>query len=246
MKALSLLFCLALLSAGGAFAQQKAPGAAPAKEDAQTSATAAYAPIPKAELDKLLDKISVRLGAVRSFRSRFTQERHLALFMDVLRTSGTCYFQAPDRFRWELTAPYSSVLIFNHDKVAKFELSQNQLKYIQSGAYDVIKGLMGQMTGWMRGDFKESAGAFTLSVLNGPDWRLIMTPRSSKMSDYIKTIELSMDKQKFQVSRIVIREPEEDFIEITFFDTRENVPLDSGVFDVQHPSTMHGDHDSAK
>ena len=213
--------------------------AEPAAGEDKTSTTMTL--LAPAQAEAALGQIGQKMGEVRSFEAAFTQDHHLAMFMDVLKASGRCFFAAPDKFRWEITAPYHSILVFNRDRVAKFEEKDGAMKYVESGAYDIIRGLMAQMTGWMRGDFKAGGDAFAMAALEGAkEYQLQLTPKSKEMQQYIRRIEVYINKNPLQTSRIVIREPEEDRIEIRFSEVRENAALDEKLFDVKQPLAVAG------
>lgn len=199
------------------------------------SAAAPPSPLSAPDAEALLARISERMGAVRSFEAPFVQEHHLSMYVDVLKARGVSYFQAPDRFRWELSEPYRSLLVYDRERVAKFEERDGRLRYVESGAYDAIRGLMGQMTGWMRGDFRETRDGFALRALEGRDYEIELTPRSRQMLQYIQRIEVYLRKDPIQIARIVIREPEKDYIEIRFGAVRENVALRRELFDTRSP-----------
>ena len=209
-------------------------GAAPseAKRLAPSSSTL----LSDAAAAALMKQISERMGAVTSFEARFIQEHRLTLYLDVLTANGVCYFQAPDRFRWEILAPYHSILVFNHDRAAKFEDRDGNLTYVKSGAYDIIRGLMAQMTSWMRGDFTGDQDTFAIRVFAGTaGYELELTPRGKEIKQYIQHIEVHLKKEPLQTARIVIREPEQDYLEITFCDVRENTALDAELFNPRKP-----------
>lgn len=189
-----------------------------------------------AETDTLLSKIYQRMGATKSFDAAFIQEHHLAMFMDVLKARGMCYYQAPDRFRWELFTPYRSILAYNHDRVAKFEFRDGQMKYIESGAYDVIRGLMSQMTGWVHGDFKSDRENFDLAAYDGKrEYLMVLAPRKKEMLQYIQRIEVYLKKEPIQTTRIVVREIEQDTIEINFSNVHENIEMNAELFNTKKP-----------
>lgn len=203
-----------------------------------------YAPLAGDESTALLRKISQHLGAVRSFDADFVQEHHLALYLDVLKARGVSAFQSPDRFRWEMTAPYRSILVYNRGAVAKFEERNGRMTYVESGTYDLLRGLMGQMTGWMRGDFQDSQGRFSLRALVGPEYQLELIPKSKEMLQYVRGIEVYLHKEPISIARIVIREPEEDFIEIRFERLRPNSSPADALFDTKNQSTIATPHEN--
>jgi outer membrane lipoprotein-sorting protein len=106
--------------------------------------------------------------------------------------------------------------------------------------------LLGQMTSLMRGDFKASQETFTVSALQGRDYRIVLTPRVKALGEYIRAIELTLDRDRYQVSKIVIREPEGDFIQIVFSDVRENVPFARELFDTKNPALKNESHREKK
>lgn len=196
-----------------------------------------YSSLSTDESTALLQSISAHLGAVRSFDANFFQEHHLAMYLDVLKARGVSAFQSPDRFRWELTDPYRSVLIYNRGNVAKFEERNGRMQRVDSGAYDLLRNLMGQMTAWMRGDFKDAQTRFNLRALVGPEYQLELTPKAKEMLQYVRRIEVYLHKDPITIARIVIREPEEDFIEIRFENLHQNSSPADALFDTKNQST---------
>lgn len=196
-----------------------------------------YAALAADESAALLKKISQHLGAVRSFDANFVQEHHLALYLDVLTARGVSAFQSPDRFRWEMTAPYRSILVYNRGAVAKFEERSGGMTYVESGTYDLLRNLMGQMTAWMRGDFQDAQTRFSLRALVGPEYQLELIPKAKEMLQYVRGIEIYLHKDPISIARIVIREPEEDFIEIRFEHVRQNSSPADALFDTKRQST---------
>lgn len=215
--------------------------------DAEDRSPARAAPPPSTaladgETAALLAKISAHLGAVRSFTAAFVQEHHLAIFLDVLKARGANAFQAPDRFRWEVTEPYHSLLIYDRGVVAKFEERDGRMQPVDSGAADLMRDLMGRMTSWMRGDFQATRESFTLQAREGQEYALEMTPKAKEMLRYIQRIELYLSKDPLRIVRIVIREPEEDRIEIRFENLRENGALGNELFDTKNPPVIPSPH----
>jgi len=199
------------------------------------SAAEASHPLADSEGEALLAHFADVMGEVRSFEAPFVQEHHLSAFLDVLKARGISYFRAPDQFRWELLEPYHSLLVYNRDQVAKFDVRDGKLQYVESGAYDAIRGLMGQLTSWMRGDFRATREGFSVKVYEGSEYEIALTPRSEQMLRYIQRIEVYLRKDPIQAARIRIREPEQDFIEIRFDEVRENAPLRPELFDSRNP-----------
>ena len=82
--------------------------------------------------------------------------------------------------------------------------------------------------------------------VKGKDYRIVLTPRVKALGEYIRAIELTLDHDSYQVSKIVIREPEGDFIQIVFSDVRENVPFARELFDTKNPALKNTVRDGKK
>ena len=82
-----------------------------------TSAAAATAedlPLQPASTRSRNPGIAAQDVLARSVYLEFTQERHLKLFTEPLKSEGVMLIERPDQIRWETTAPYQSILLGNH------------------------------------------------------------------------------------------------------------------------------------
>ena len=182
-----------------------------------------------------LKAIETRLASIKTLRTDFTQNRHMSLFMDVLSSKGILFFRKPDLLRWELTAPYKSIMIFNGGDVAKFQLKDGMLKKQKSGMEDLMRGVLEQILSMMQGDFTKVSEAYRIEVKEGNDYLLLMSPKSEGMAKAISSIELHISKATVHMKRIVIREPGEDYLEIIFTNNREESSLNMGLFNTENP-----------
>jgi hypothetical protein len=88
---------------------------------------------------------------------------------------------------------------------------------------------------WIRGDFKSAREAYNLSLLKGPDYRLVLKPRAKGLGEIIHSVELSIHPKTLHVTAVTIREPEGGCITIRFKEERINAPLEQALFDLNHP-----------
>ena len=194
-----------------------------------------YQPLSPEDTSRFLDDVATTLGGVRTLRTSFVQEREIPLFLDTLKAKGVCYFQAPDKIRWELTEPYVSLLIHNTNKAAKFDMVEGSLRKMRPGAEDALREILGQIMSWIRGDFKSAREAYNLSLLKGPDYRLVLKPRAKGLGEIIQSVELSIHPKTLHVTAVTIREPEGGRITIRFKEGTINAPLEQALFDLDHP-----------
>lgn len=181
-----------------------------------------------------LQKLGAQIRLTKTYQADFNQERHLAVFKDILRSTGRIYFQLPDKLRWETREPYVSLLISNGSHVARFLGENGGLKKMQLGMEDMLQQVMGEISGIMRGDFQALFSQYRILLSDSKD-HLQLIPRSEDRKKSIASLEFSLEPATGKVTRVVIREPQGDFIEISFFHGIENSPLDESLFSLQSP-----------
>jgi len=185
--------------------------------------------------DADLKRLAEHIKLTSSYEADFVQERHLALFKDVLKSTGKIYFEVPDKLRWEITDPYVSLLISNNGQVARFTTEDNRLKKMDLGNQEMFQQIIREMTGIMRGDFQALFSQYRI-LLSQPMDHLILLPRSKEIQKSIASLEFAIQPDNGKVTQVMIREPEKDFVQIQFQNTKENVKLDPAIFSLQAPT----------
>ncbi len=176
------------------------------------------------------------LAPIQTLQARFIQERRVSIFVDTLVTTGVCLFEPPKRLRWELTAPYVSVLIHSPDGVSKFDEEEGQLRKMQLGGEEILTQVLGQIVEWMRGDFGRAREAYLIEVRHtGESNLLTLRPRSEKLREVLQTIELTVNPANYHVTQVMIRETAEDSVQIRFIQEKINEPLPEKAFDLKKP-----------
>lgn len=193
-----------------------------------------------AEADIFIQNMAGTLKTKKSMRVDFKQERHLSVFLEPLVSKGSCFFQDPKRMRWEIEEPYRSLLIFNDNRVAKYDFEQGTPRRLTLGSEDVIREVLVQIMDWMKGDFRNSAEVYNIRIYKNENIRLRLIPRSSGLLENIQFIELHIDPLTKQITQVVIRENETDFVRIGFSNERNNIELEAQLFDLKNPLIRNG------
>ncbi len=187
------------------------------------------------EQQQFLHEMTTQLADVKNFQAEFEQERHLSIMVEPLISKGMCYFEVPDKLRWEIYSPYSSILIYNKEKVSKFEIDNGQLKKLNFGAVDIMRKVLQQIISWMRGNFTDSEAIYSIKVFQGAINKIQLTPKSEVMRENLKSIELHIKPETFQLEQVLIKESAVDFIRIKFKNKQENLNLPEKIFHLNHP-----------
>ena len=99
-------------------------------------------PLPAQEQNQILKTITEKLSAVNNLKAEFKQSRHMEILIDPLVSAGYCYFEKPDKLRWELTEPYQSILIYNANEVAKFDIKNGKAEKFNFGMEDLMREIL--------------------------------------------------------------------------------------------------------
>jgi outer membrane lipoprotein carrier protein len=187
----------------------------------------------------LLDQVATNAGRVESVFARFSQERHLSLFEEPLRSEGYLCFQKPGRLRWEITQPYQSILVSDGKGVAQFERAEGQWKKLDLGLADAMQSVVGQIGAIMEGRYAGQQRDYSVSATNTADGPVVtLMPKQPAMLKMMKAIEIYLAPDFRVTRRVVLREQDGDFTDIRFSEQMAAPPLPAGTFDCNHPADL--------
>lgn len=177
-----------------------------------------------------MGRLEINLRASKTLQAKFTQEKHLSIFQDVLVSRGLLAFSVPSRLRWEITEPFHSLLVMNGGELAKYDFNGGKPRRLKLPAADALYEVLAQIAGLHQGKFGEQAKNYGMQLYLGETARLVLVPKSKKMKQFIPAIEIKFSKALDSVSSVLIREGGEDFTLITFEEVRLNPELPVNLF----------------
>src|SRR5277367_7201347 len=101
---------------------------------------------PVADPKPILQGLQQKMISVATVCLEFTQERHLKLFTEPLKSEGVMLIERPDRIRWETSAPYQSILLGDKKSVAQFEFTDGKWQKLKLGFPQMLQRVMQQMS----------------------------------------------------------------------------------------------------
>lgn len=187
------------------------------------------------EQTRILNEFSAHLKTIKSFQAEFVQDRHLQAFLDTLQTKGIIQFEAPDKLRWEVRHPYTSVSILNGKKAAKFDVENGKVTRM-TGMEDYLYEVLQQIAEVIRGNFEGLGKSFHIKIeRKGHQYILYLQPIDRNLSKSISAMQIISDDQLERVQQVKIFEPQGDRIEITFSQPSEGLTFAPRVFDLRQP-----------
>ena len=184
----------------------------------------------------ILQDLQQKMVSVETVYLDFTQERHLKIFTDPLKSEGVMLIGRPDLIRWETTAPFQSILLGDKKSVAQFENNDGAWTKLKLGFPQMLKRVMEQMALMNQGKLDALTGDFTISVAtNSSVAVLTLVPKDENVRALLASLEVRMPPDFSVTSEVVMHEPGGDFTRIIFTRERRNVIFPAGTFDQAKP-----------
>lgn len=184
----------------------------------------------------ILQDLQQKMSSLKSVALDFTQERHLKLFTDPLKSEGVMLIGRPDLIRWETTAPFQSILLGDQKSVAQFENNDGTWTKLKLGFPQMLKRVMEQMALMNQGKLDALTGDFTISVATNRSLAVLtLVPKDENVRGMLASLEVRMPSDFSATREVVMREPGGDFTRIIFTRERRNVTFPTGTFDQIKP-----------
>jgi len=201
------------------------------------SLNAADAPAlqPVADPKPVLEDLQRKMSSLHSVYFAVSQERHLQLFTDPLKSEGAMLIAQPDEIRWETTSPYRSILLGNHDSVAQFEYADGKWTKLKLGFPQMLKHVMEQMALMNQGKLDALTGDYQIAVATGSVAVLTLTPKDATVRSVLSSLEVTMAPDFSATREVTMHEPNGDYTRVVFSHEKRNVPFPAGTFDQAKP-----------
>ena len=196
---------------------------------AQTSVSSNTSPV-------TLESVTKAVSGARTVFTHFSQERHLSLFDEPLRSEGYLCFEQPGSVRWEVTAPYQSILVSDGSGLAQFEKIDGAWKKIDLGLAAAMQNVVSQIAGVMKGDYARDQRTYSVSLITtNSEPTIQLSPRNEKMRKMIQAIEVHLSPELNATRSVVLREAAGDYTLIRFDQQQVNITFPGQVFDRKTP-----------
>lgn len=198
-------------------------------------------------LQKLLDQVKKSQEAIQTLHADFSERKVSSLMLEPLQASGEFFYQSPDKVRWDYATPEPMTLLIQNGALTTWYRDLREVRKMTVGrqSQQVLKYLgMGSSVENLLEYFDVGLG---LPKKTGDPYRLVLTPRYSRVAKRIARLSVWIDSQRHLPTRFLYEEPDGDSTEYTFTHLRVNVPFEGDPFqlnlpdDVKVQSVMSGD-----
>jgi outer membrane lipoprotein-sorting protein len=183
-----------------------------------------------AELDTVLQRLKNTAGAVETIRSTFVQEKHLAMFSEVLESCGTFSFQKPGRLRWEYDKPVRMGFVIDGDKGRRWNSLAKQEQHFQLEDSLEMRIAAEQLLLWTELDLDKLRRSYDIELAKRKPVSLRLTPRGAAARQFVDHLCVTFSSDARTVTEVAIFETGGDSTLLRFFDTEIDRPLSDALF----------------
>jgi outer membrane lipoprotein-sorting protein len=180
-------------------------------------------------LDPVLVRIENLASGVQTLESDFVQEKHLAVFQEVLLSRGRFYYAREDRLRWELLTPVQSGFVLNGQSGRRWHSRTGDSESFDLNSDPVMKIVAGQLLAWTRADFPALRREYRIVLLDEAPVRLRLEPTTAA-AGFLEYLQIVFSTDGRHVQVVEIHEKDGDFTRIRFENTQVNTTLAKDLF----------------
>jgi len=169
-----------------------------------------------------------RSKTINTIESDFIQEKYLSVMSEKIISKGHFCFKKSNLLRWEYTDPYAYLIVINKDKmyikdngkVSKYDINSNKM----------FKGINDMMMNSVQGNLFTNKDYKVQYFESEKQYLLELTPQQKGAKDFLKTIQLFVNKTDYGVVKVKMIEPGNDYTSIEFINRKTNQAIGDEKF----------------
>jgi outer membrane lipoprotein-sorting protein len=176
-------------------------------------------------------KMEAQSKLINSIESDFTQEKYLSVMSENIVTKGHFLFKKINMLRWEYTSPYSYLIVINKDKM--FIKDNGKINKYDINSNKMFKSINEMMVATVQGNLLNNKD-YKANFFESDKFYLIeLSPVQKAAKDFLKTIQLYVNKTDYAVEKVKMIEPSDDYTSIDFTNRKTNQTIGDEKFTVK-------------
>lgn len=172
-------------------------------------------------------RIEQKAKSTSAISANFSETIFSSLYNNPKQGAGILKYKKSNKIRWEHSSPKKQIVLINGSKVRLFENGKENKNAASSQVIKKVQSLMIQL---FSGEFLNEKEFYIDYYESTADYKLILRPKSSRMSKYISKVEMYMDKKTLVLNKMSLIENEDERIEYTFSKVQYNTSIPETSF----------------
>ena len=181
------------------------------------------------QTNEVIASLTKAATSMQSMQCRFVQEKTSSMLAEPSVAEGTMHYAAPDRMRWEYTAPYAFALVVNGERLVK--VTDGKAEVLEGNAGRMYQGMVNLIIGSASGKKLFDTTVFDIVLYDDNGfWRADMTPKRRDMKRMFSQLVFRFDKKTNGISRVEFVEAGGGITSIQFEEIKVNEAISDKVF----------------
>lgn len=185
------------------------------------------------DLKALLGRIREKRAAAPQVQASFQEEKKIHLMSKPINSAGKVWFQAPDKFRREVTGNSPSVTISDGRQLWIYYPNFKSAERYTLGKRSPLDAGIAAITASLNLENVEATYHLTGSN-DGSGYTLQLAPRAPSMKRFLQTFTISMSED-LEVRRTEMLQPNGDRI-VTAYTNESRAPIPAATFEFTPPA----------
>ena len=183
----------------------------------------------ESQTQEVIRQLTQVASTMQSMQCRFVQEKTSSMLAEPSVAEGTMHYAAPDRMRWEYTAPYAFALVVNGERLVK--VTDGKAEVLEGNAGRMYQGMVNLIIGSASGKKLFDTTVFDIVFYDDNGfWRADMTPKRRDMKRMFSQLVFRFDKKTSGISRVEFVSANGDVTSIRFEEIKVNEAISDEVF----------------
>ena len=183
----------------------------------------------ESQSQEVINQLTQAAASMQSMQCRFVQEKTSTMLAEPSVAQGTMHYAAPDRMRWEYTAPYAFALVVNGERIVK--VTDGKTEVLEGNAGRMYQGMVSLIMGSASGKKLFDTTVFDIVLYDDNGfWRANMTPKRRDMKRMFSQLVFRFDKKTNGISRVEFVGSAGDVTSIRFEEIKLNGVIGDEVF----------------
>ena len=181
------------------------------------------------QTNEVIASLTKAAVSMQSMQCRFVQEKTSSMLAEPSVAEGTMHYAAPDRMRWEYTAPYAFALVVNGERLVK--VTDGKAEVLEGNAGRMYQGMVNLIIGSASGKKLFDTTVFDIVLYDDNGfWRADMTPKRRDMKRMFSQLVFRFDKKTNGISCVEFVEAGGGITSIRFEEIKVNEAIGEEVF----------------
>ena len=183
----------------------------------------------ESQTQEVIRQLTQVASTMQSMQCRFVQEKTSSMLAEPSVAEGTMHYAAPDRMRWEYTAPYAFALVVNGERLVK--VTDGKAEVLEGNAGRMYQGMVNLIIGSASGKKLFDTTVFDIVFYDDNGfWRADMTPKRRDMKRMFSQLVFRFDKKTNGISRVEFVSANGDVTSIRLEEIKVNEAIDDAFF----------------